>query len=176
MQQKKENLIDTQILLTNYFDIKNFNFNGPYNQNPLVNLYHTKRDDVNISDIQFQNENSSICNKLIYNFPNTIDKKPINCVKIFNYSKKIIGGTSTGNLLLYDLNQLSNANKIPAHQSSIRAIQFTKNENYVLTGDNTGNIIYFMNGDSGLVQKSKLKAHNDKESITDISFSVSDTK
>ena len=74
------------------------------------------------------------------------------------------------------LNQLSNPNKISAHQSSIRAIQFTKNENYVLTGDNTGNIIYFLNGDSGFIQKSKLKAHNDKESITDISFSVSDNK
>lgn len=174
--QKKDNLIDTQILLTNYFDIKNYNFNTPFNQNPLINLYQKKRDDTMFPDLAYTNENNTICNKLFHHFPNTIDRKPVNCVKIFSYSKKIIGGTASGNLILYDLNQLSNPIKIPAHQSSIRAIQFSKNENYILTGDNAGNIIYFVNGDTGLNQKTKIKAHKEKESVTDISFSVSDNK
>jgi polyadenylation factor subunit 2 len=166
---------DPNLTYANYLQISNYDFHSDYTNNPLVPVYPIDKSDINLPNSNFSNENLNICNKLLAVCPNMVDRKPINCCKLFNYSKKLIAGTSTGNLIIYDVMSpnINFTNKIQAHQSSIRAIQFTKSESYLLTGDNTGNIIYF---DSTLSQKSKLKAHNDKEAVTDINFSISDTK
>jgi polyadenylation factor subunit 2 len=176
-KKAEQSVFDPQISLAKFLEIRAYNFQGEYNTNPLVPLYLTNKSEINLPMVKYSNESFSICNKMISLSPNITDRKAVNNVKVFNNGRKLIYGTSTGNLVIYDIinHNFSYANKISAHQSSIRAIQFTKNESYLLTGDNTGNIIYFALG-SELVQKSKLKAHNDKESVTDISFSISDTK
>ncbi len=166
---------DPNVSYSKFLEIRNYNFKSDYMNNPLVPVYPIDKSDINIPSSLYTNENIDINDKLLTACPNNVDRKPINCCKIFSYSKKLICGTSTGNLVVYDVlsSNINYTNKTQAHQSSIRAIQFTKNESYLLTGDSTGNIIYF---DSGLNLKSKLKAHNDKEAVTDINFSISDTK
>jgi polyadenylation factor subunit 2 len=166
---------DPNIAFGKLLEIRLFDFNSDYTNNPLVPVYPIDKSDINLPLSQYTNENIDICNKFLAVCPNMVDRKPVNCCKLFNYSKKLISGTSTGNLIIYDVlsQNINFTNKIQAHQSSIRAIQFTNTESYLLTGDNTGNIIYF---DAGLVQKSRLKAHNDKEAVTDINFSISNTK
>lgn len=173
--KKSDSIFDPQIDFARLLEIRPYAFSSNFTSNPLVQAYPFYKSELTIPDSKYTNESFDICSKQIAVCGNMIDKKPINCVKIFNYSKKLISGTSAGNLVIYDIihNNFSFATKVSAHQSSIRAIQFTKTESFLLTGDNAGNIIYF---DNTLVQKSKLKAHNDKESVTDISFSVSDAK
>lgn len=170
---RKTDYFDNSISFIKFLELKNYDFGDDMNNNPLTSLYPIYKSDINLPLIQFTDKNLNICNKLILVCPNTLDKKPVNCLKVFNYSKKLIYGTSNGNLIIYDCNNFSFSNKLNAHNSSVRAIQFTKTENFLLTGDNTGNIIYF---DQTLQQVTKLKAHNDKESITDINFSISDLK
>jgi WD40 repeat protein len=171
---KKENPhIEYQLDFARFAEIKNYDFKGDYTVNPLVQLYPFYKSEINLPI--YTNENLNICNRLLAVCPNITDRKPVNCVKIYSNSKKLICGTSIGNLVIYDLyyNDFTFSTKITAHQSSIRAIQFTKTENALLTGDNQGFIIHF---DEKLQQRNKIKAHNDKESVTDINFSISDTK
>jgi polyadenylation factor subunit 2 len=175
MEKVKVTMYDPNIAYANYLNIRMYDFYFDYTNNPLLPVYPVDKSDINIPDSKYTNERLDICNKLIALCPNLVDRKPINCCKIFNYSKKIVSGTSTGNLIIYDIlsQNINFTNRIQAHSSSIRAIQFTKTESHLLTGDNTGNIIYF---DNVFNQKSKLKAHNDKEAVTDINFSISNTK
>lgn len=170
---RKTDNFDNSISFIRFLEMKNYNFGDDMNTNPLTPLYPIYKSDINLPLISFTDRSLNICNKIVNICPNTTDKKPVNCLKVFNYSKKLIYGTSNGNLIIYDTTNFSFSNKLTAHASSVRAIQFTKTENYLLTGDNTGNIVYF---DSMQQQVTKLRAHNDKESITDISFSISDTK
>ncbi len=173
---KKDLQLDTQILLKNFYLLKNYNFNLPFNQNPLTNLYNIKKDLINFHNPNYINENNCICNKIYLDIPNIIDRKKINCLKIFNYSKKIVSGTANGNILSYDLIQNNFIKYSPNKISSIISIKFNQQENYMLVGDNAGRIIYFMNSDLGFQQKYELKGHNIREAVTDISFSPSDTK
>ena len=172
--KKQENpSFDPSVSYANYFQIREYNFFSNFTENPLVQVYPIDKSDINIPDESYSNENFSICNKLLSSYSNMVDRKSFNCCKVYNYSKKVIAGTSLGNLVIYDIQSqnLNYTNKIQAHQSSIRAIQFTKNESHLLTGDNTGNIICF---DSNFNIKTKFKAHLD--TVTDINFSISDAK
>jgi polyadenylation factor subunit 2 len=175
MLKKSEATFDPNIDYAKFLEIRFYNFYSDYTNNPLVPVYPIDKSEINLPDSLYTNENLDVCNKLLASCPNLTDRKPINCCKIFNYSKKLVCGTTSGNLIIYEIypHTINYINKIQGHQSSVRAIKFTKNESVLLTGDSSGNIVYF---DSFLTQKSKLKAHNDKEAVTDISFSLSDTK
>lgn len=173
---KKDYTLDTQLIFSNYINLKNYNFNAPFNQNPLTNLYNIKKDLINFPKESYIHENNSICNKVVLEIPNTIDRKKINCIRLYNYSKKIISGTANGNLLSYDLVQNNFIKYTPNKTSSISSIKFNDQENYMLVGDNTGRIIYFNNTDIGFQQKYELKGHNIREAVTDISFSPSNSK
>lgn len=173
--EKRENILDTQILISNYLEIKDFNFYSPFYQNPLTNLYYTRKDQINLPNEKYFPENC-VCNKMVSDIPNMIDRKKINCLKVFNYSKKIVYGTANGNLISYDISQNMFYKYTPNQSTSISSLEFGKNENYLLVGDNSGRIIYFLNTDSGFQQKYESKGHNAREAVTDISFSPTDLK
>ena len=80
-------VFDPQIDFIKYLEIRNYNFNGDYTNNPLVPVYPVDKSEINLPDSLYTNENLDICNKLVAVCPNT-DRKPINCLKIFNYSKR----------------------------------------------------------------------------------------
>ncbi len=173
--KKPESSFDPNINYAKYLELRFYDFKSDYTNNPLVPVYPVDKSEINLPDYSYTNVNLDACNKLLASCQNLTDRKPVNCCKIFNYSKKLICGTTAGNLIIYEIypHTINFINKISGHQSSVRAIQFTKSEDVLLTGDSAGNIIYF---DGQIDQKSKIKAHNDKEAVTDISFSISDTK
>lgn len=166
-------VFDQQINFAKFLEIRSYNFNNNYLNNPLASLFRLDNADINLPYPLCSNSSLSICTKLISSNYNSYDRKPVNCLKMFSHSKKLLYGTTNGNLVICDIFNLfssSNVNQLNS-PASIRAMQFTKNESYVLTGDGSGSINYF---NSSIKSQSSIKPHND--TITDIAFSPTDLK
>lgn len=169
---------EQQLNFIKYIERKNYMFRGGYKNNPLIPLYPTNLADVLLPSKYFSKPEYDICTKLISSNFNTSDKKPVNCVKFFNDSKKVLFGTTSGNLNVcdiynsFDLRKYCQLNSSP----SIRALQFNKDESYLMTGDKNGNITYFKNSlnTHDFDSKQIIQLHND--TITDISFSINSSK
>lgn len=169
---------DQQINFINYIERKNYPFRGGPKNNPLLPLYPIYSSDVILPSPIFSIPERDICTKQIYSLYNRLDKHPVNCVKFFNYSKKVLFGTTNGNLNVcdiynsFDLHKYYQLDKFP----SIRALQFNKDESYLLTGDKIGIISYFKNSvnSHNFESKQTIQLHND--TITDISFSINSLK
>ena len=156
-----------------YLEINKYVIPGGYLHNPLITLNPLRRPDIMMPDINFTNENYGLCTQLISGNYHKMDKKPVNCLKMFSNSRKLIYGTTNGNLYVCDIYSNfsipTNSQLNPA--ASIRAMQWNKPESYLLIGDSNGTIHYF---NSMIKSKTVLKRHND--TITDISFSINDNK
>ncbi len=174
---QKPSIYEQQINFLKYLERKNYQFKNSPNNNPLIPLYSINKSDVILPKSGFTKPEKDICSKLVSSIYNKLDKKPVNCVRFFSDSKKVLYGTTTGYLAVCDIYNSFDLRKY--HQlelsPSIRAIQFTKDESFLITGDKNGNITYFKNGLSEpFIKNQNIKLHND--TITDISFSINSSK
>ena len=162
---------DQQINFLNYLQIQKYQFPS-YLKNPLLPLSKNSPSSI-ILPSQNTFEDKDICTECISENLKSLDKKPVNCIKMFNNSKKLLYGTSNGTLVtcdIYNSFSLSNSSQL-SPQSTIRALQFNKKESYILIGDGSGTVTYFNNP----IKKLKyITPHT--ATITDISFSISDQK
>lgn len=183
--QEQPTIYNQQLNFAKYLEIHKYNFQGTPLNNPLLPLYSLTKSDIPIPFPNLSFDSSSICNNiLISEHFNNLDRKPVNCIKMFANSHKLLYGTTTGKLIVCDIYnsfRLS-CNTQLNHNSSIRAMQFTKPETYFLIGDASGKLHYFTSSYSSLnttcnydiKHKNSLQKHSD--TITDISFSINDTK
>ena len=168
---------EQQLNFMKYIERRNYQFKGGPKNNPLMPLYSVNPSDIILPKNGFTKPESDICIKLISSIYNRLDKKPVNCVKFFSDSKKVLYGTTTGYLTVCDIYNSFDLRKYHQLDSSpsIRAIQFRKDESFLVTGDKNGNITYFKNAPNDSFQKTQnIQLHND--TITDISFSINSSK
>ena len=189
--QEQAAMYNQQLNFAKYLEIHKYNFRGTPLNNPLLPLYSINKSDIAIpfTHLSFDN-NNAICTSLIAEHFNVLDRKPVNCIKMFGNSNKLLYGTTTGKLIVCDIYnsfRLSCNNQL-SHNSSIRAMQFNKPETYFLIGDASGKLHYFTStytsalsniisntaGNYDIKHKNSLQKHSD--TITDISFSINDTK
>jgi polyadenylation factor subunit 2 len=167
-----------QLSFLKYMELKNY-FLPSLNMknNPLMPLYSLNKNDIILPKSGLTKPENDICIKPYSSIYNKLDNKPVNCVKFFSESKKVLFGTTNGFLTVVDLNNSFNMRwfHILESKPSIRALQFNKDETFVLTGDKNGNITYFRNNNGdNFTKKNIIQLHND--TITDISFSINSTK
>ena len=166
-----------QLSFLRYIENKNY-FLSTSNQknNPLMPLYSIKNSDRILPKSDLTIPENDICSKLYTSIYNKWENRPINCVKFFCESKKVLFGTTNGSLGVYDINILDSRIYYKLESKpSIRALQFNKDESFLLTGDKNGNITYFKNNSGeNFAKKNYIQLHND--TITDISFSINSTK
>ena len=170
---------EQQLSFLKYIERKNYFFPlSEQNNNPLMPLYSLKKTDIILPKSNFTKPENDICIKLFSSFSNKFDNRPINCVKFFCESKKVVYGTSNGYLILYDINNTLDTKQFFTLNArvSIRALQFNKDESFILTGDKNGIVTYIKNNHIETPKKSSnfIQLHND--TITDISFSINCSK
>lgn len=175
---QKQSIYDQQLNFIKYIERRNYPFKGGHKNNPLMPLYSIKKSDIMLPKADLTKPENDICIKLSSSIYNRLDKKPVNCVKFFEDSKKVLYGTTTGFLTVCDVYNSFDLRKYDQLDSSpsIRAIQFRKDESFLITGDKNGNITYFQNlaKFEKFEKKKHIKLHND--TITDISFSINSSK
>lgn len=166
---------DQQINFLKYIERKNYIFPSGYKNNPLMPLYSLNSSDITLPISNITKPEHDICIKLISSINNKIDKKPVNCLKFYNESKKILYGTTSGNIISCDVETSFSLDKKKQLTSSpsIRALEFNKDESFLLTGDKNGNVTYFKILEN-FEHKKNIHLHND--TITDISFSINSLK
>ena len=169
---------EQQLSFLKYIERRNY-FLPSSNQknNPLMPLYSLNKTDIILPKSGLTKPENDICIKLYNTIYNKNDSKPLNCVKFFCESKKIVYGTTSGFLIVYDLNNHYDQRTFSKLESkpSIRALQFNKDETFLLTGDKNGIITYFKNNSGEKFEKKNfIQLHND--TITDTSFSINSTK
>ena len=169
---------EQQLSFMKYIERKNYFLpTSCQNNNPLIPLYSIKKTDVILPKSGLTKPENDICIKEYSSFINKFDSRPVNCVKFFCESKKVLYGTSNGYLAGFDV---FNTNDIKTYHRlesklSIRALQFNIDESFLLTGDKNGNLTYFKNNSGENFKKNNnIKLHND--TITDISFSINSSK
>ena len=86
-------LYDPQQNFSKYLEINKYVIPGGYLHNPLITLNPLRRPDIMMPDINFTNENYGLCTQLISGNYHKMDKKPVNCLKMFSNSRKLIYGT-----------------------------------------------------------------------------------
>ena len=173
---KNQSVYDQQLNYIKYIERKNYPFKGSQINNPLMPLYSINKSDIILPKTGFTKPENDVCTKLVSSIYNKLDKKPVNCVKFFADSKKVLYGTTTGYLDVCDIYNSFDLRKYQQLDSSpsIRAIQFTKDESFLITGDKNGNVTYFKNERDNFKKMQKIQLHND--TITDISFSINSSK
>ena len=172
----KSSIYEQQLNFIKYIERKNYPFRGGSKNNPLMPLYSINKSDIILPKADLTKPENDICIKLVSSIYNKLDKKPVNCVKFFSDSKKVLYGTTTGYLAVCDIYNSFDLRRYHQLDSSpsIRAIQFTKDELFLITGDKNGNITYFKNSGDSFSKSQSFKLHND--TITDISFSINSSK
>ena len=178
----KISIYDQQINFLKYIERRSYQFKGGPKNNPLLPLYSINKSDIILPKEGGTKPENDICIKLSSSIANKTDRKPVNCVKFFSDSKKVLFGTTIGNLIIYNIynNNTNNIELTPYYKFdpniSIRAIQFSKDESFLLTGDKNGNVNYFKEPNQQNPKKiiHNIQIHND--TITDISFSINSQK
>ena len=169
---------EQQLSFLKYIERKNYFIpSSNYKNNPLMPLYSLKKSDIMLPKSGLTKPENDICVKLYSSIKNKIDNRPVNCIKFFSDSKKILYGTTNGFLTVVDVFNpfdMRTYHKLES-KPSIRALQFNKDETFFLTGDKNGNVTYFKNNSGeNFLKKNYIQLHND--TITDISFSINSTK
>ena len=126
----KTPIYEQQINFSKYIERKNYPFKGGPKNNPLMPLYSINKSDIILPKSGLTKPENDICIKLVSSIYNKLDKKPVNCVKFFSDSKKVLYGTTTGYLTVCDIYKSFDLRRYHQLDSSpsIRAIQFTKDE------------------------------------------------
>ena len=162
---------DQQINFLNYLQCKKYPFSSPL-KNPLLPLSSSSPSWIQLpTSSSFPDRN--ICTECITDTIKSPDKRPVNCIKMFQNSKKLLFGTTNGSLVTCDIyNSFSLTNSFQlTPQTAFRALQFTKKESYIVTGDGSGKVTYFT---YPIKKLKEFFPHT--ATITDIAFSINDQK
>ena len=100
---QKPSVYEQQLNFMKYIERRNYPFKGGPKNNPLMPLYSINPSDIILPKHGFTKPESDICIKLVSSIYNRLDKKPVNCVKFFSDSKKVLYGTTTGYLTVCDI-------------------------------------------------------------------------
>lgn len=169
--------LDLDISLLNYLEIRNYNDDMKFYNNPLIDPSKSYfQHSSNIFNPPMFNNITKSQSNLLFQYENTNDKNPINCLKLDDLNKRLITATSTGNITVFDTSStsLSFSKKLTTHQTSVRSMAISPYEisnrmSILLSADSGGNLIIWENGNQ-IKFISKLQNVHD-QAITDISFS-----
>jgi polyadenylation factor subunit 2 len=111
---------------------------------------------------------SAICRNLVCSFKNK-KPSPVFSVQWTNHGKRVIIGCDSGEFLLWSGITFKYESLIQGHNSGIRAMKWTRNYQFMISGDSKGNIIVSKNNMKNLKQ-----VHGHDESVRDLAFSPGD--
>jgi len=111
-----------------------------------------------------QHPYDSICCRFVHASTNK-NRAPVNVVHWFPNGTRLISGTQTGEITIWNGFQFHFENILQAHNAAVRAMQWTPEETVLVSGDQLGIIKFW---DQHLLNFETLQAH--KESICDITI------
>eukprot|EP00742_Colponemidia_sp_Colp-10_P006411 GILJ01006869.1.p1 GENE.GILJ01006869.1~~GILJ01006869.1.p1 ORF type:complete len:434 (+),score=42.77 GILJ01006869.1:72-1373(+) len=113
---------------------------------------------------------SSICTKHIHTSINK-QKCPINTIEWFPQAHRLITGASSGEFTLWNGLTFNFETILQAHEHSIRAMTWSHDSNWMISGDQGGRIKYWQ---PNMNNVKEFQGHT--QSIRDISFAPTDLK
>ena len=116
------------------------------------------------------NPSTSICTKFVHTSTNKV-RCPINQVIWTPEGRRLITGSSSGEFTLWNGLTFNFETILQAHVSAVRKMLWSHDENWMVTGDDSGTVRYWQNNMNNVKD---FQAH--KEAIRGLSFSPSDMK
>lgn len=110
----------------------------------------------------------SICSNLVCSFKNK-KPSPVFSVQWTNHGKRAIIGCDSGEFLLWSGINFKYESLIQVHNCGVRVMKWTKNYQFMISGDSKGYIIVSKNNMKALKQE-----HGHEESVRDLSFAPGD--
>lgn len=117
-----------------------------------------------------QSPYDSICCRFVHAATNK-NRAPVNVVHWFPNGRRLISGTQTGEMTIWNGQQFHFENIMQAHNGAIRAMQWTPEETVLVSGDQLGVIKFW---DQYIYNFQTFQAH--KESICDITIAPTGMK
>ncbi|CAJ0640839.1 7504_t:CDS:2 [Entrophospora sp. SA101] len=113
---------------------------------------------------------NAIATKYVHTSTNK-NRYPVNVVRWTPEGRRLITGLSSGEFTLWNGLTFNFETILQAHESAVRAMKWSHNDNWMVTADHKGIIKYWQSNMNNLKM---IEGH--KEAIRDLSFSPSDTK
>ncbi|KAI8072958.1 WD40-repeat-containing domain protein [Gongronella butleri] len=114
--------------------------------------------------------NNAVATKFIHTSTNKV-RFPINVVRWTPEGRRLITGSSSGEFTLWNGLTFNFETILQAHDSAVRAMNWSHNSNWMVTGDHSGIIKYWQSNMNNLKM---FQAH--KEAVRDLTFAPSDTR
>jgi len=116
------------------------------------------------------NPSTSITTKFVHSSVNKV-KCPINCVTWTPEGRRLITGASSGEFTLWNGFTFNFETILQAHDTAIRSMEWSNNDQWMITGDHEGIVKYWQ---TNMNNVKAFSAH--KEAVRDITFAPSDMK
>ncbi|KAI9607628.1 hypothetical protein KEM48_003537 [Puccinia striiformis f. sp. tritici PST-130] len=116
------------------------------------------------------NPSTSILTKYVHTSTNKI-RCPINIVRFTPDARRVLTGATSGEFTLWNGLTFNFETILQAHDTAVRALDWSKSGSWLVSGDNNGIIKYFQPNMNNLQM---FEGH--KDSIRDISFSPNDSR
>ncbi|KAA1071578.1 pre-mRNA cleavage and polyadenylation factor (CPF) complex subunit [Puccinia graminis f. sp. tritici] len=116
------------------------------------------------------NPSTSILTKYVHTSTNKI-RCPINIVRFTPDARRVLTGATSGEFTLWNALTFNFETILQAHDTAVRALDWSKSGAWLVSGDNNGIIKYFQPNMNNLQM---FEGH--KDSIRDISFSPNDSR
>ncbi|CAH7685674.1 WD40-repeat-containing domain protein [Phakopsora pachyrhizi] len=116
------------------------------------------------------NPSTSILTKYVHTSTNKI-RCPINIVRFTPDARRVLTGATSGEFTLWNGLTFNFETILQAHETAVRAVDWSKSGAWLVSGDNNGIIKYFQPNMNNLQM---FEGH--KDSVRDISFSPSDSR
>ncbi|CAG8550962.1 10476_t:CDS:10, partial [Acaulospora colombiana] len=113
---------------------------------------------------------NAIATKYVHTSTNK-NRYPVNVVRWTPEGRRLITGLSSGEFTLWNGLTFNFETILQAHESAVRAMKWSHNDNWMVTADHKGIIKYWQSNMNNLKM---FEGH--KEAIRDLSFSPTDTK
>jgi polyadenylation factor subunit 2 len=117
-----------------------------------------------------QSPYDAICCRFVQS-ATTKNRSPVNCVHWFPNGRRLISGSQTGELTIWNGFQFHFENILQAHNAAVKAMEWTPEETVLVTGDQLGVIKFW---DQYLYNFQTFQAH--KESMCDLSIAPTGLK
>eukprot|EP00927_Polykrikos_kofoidii_P078328 TRINITY_DN75162_c0_g1_i1.p1 TRINITY_DN75162_c0_g1~~TRINITY_DN75162_c0_g1_i1.p1 ORF type:complete len:783 (-),score=137.85 TRINITY_DN75162_c0_g1_i1:411-2759(-) len=117
-----------------------------------------------------QSPYDSICCRFVHS-STTKNRAPVNVVHWFPNGRRLLSGTQTGEIIIWNGFQFHFENILQAHNAAVRAMEWNPEETVLVSGDQLGIVKFW---DQYLYNFQSIQAH--KESICDISVAPTGLK